>query len=96
MIEKTEQFLNSMRWKAFQFLNPVTATDKETFGFKTKNSPPAIAEMKHFEEGMINIIQNIEYRKVECQFQQDLTDDIASVKSDNRLLRPIKLQTFTS
>ena len=85
MIEKTEQFLNRMRWKAFHFLNPVTAADKETFGFKTKNSPPAIAEMKHFEEGMINIIQNIEYRKVECQFQQDLKDDIASVKSDNRL-----------
>ena len=67
MIEKTEQFLNRRRWKAFHFLNPVTAADKETFSFKTKNSPPAIAEMKHFEEGMINIIQTIEYSKVECQ-----------------------------
>ena len=42
-----------MRWKAFHFLNPVTAADKEAFGFKTKNFSPTLEEMKPFEEGMI-------------------------------------------
>jgi len=48
-----------MRWKAFHYLNPVTAADSETFGFKTKNCPPVVKEMKGFEGGLIRIIQNI-------------------------------------
>jgi len=53
-------------------LSPITAADKETYGFKTRNCPPVIEEMKAFEEGMINIIQNIEFKDTYCQFQQDL------------------------
>ena len=85
MIVRTEEFLRRMRWKAFHFLNPVTATDKETFGFKTKNCPPTIEEMKPFEEGMTKMIQNIAYKDVKCQFQQVLKNDIASVKNEDRL-----------
>ena len=85
LIEKTEQFLCRMRWKAFHFLNPEQSTAKETFGFKTKNSLPAIEEMKNFEEGMINIIQNIEFKDIKCQFQNSLNEDIKSVKNDDRL-----------
>ena len=85
MIVRTEEFLRRMRWKAFHFLNPVTAADKETFGFKTKNCPPTIEEMKPFEEGMMKMIQNIAYKDVKCQFQQVLKNDIASVKNEDRL-----------
>ena len=85
MIEKTEQFLSRMRWKAFHYLNPLTAADKETFGFKTKNCPPVVEEMKGFEEGMIRIIQNITFKRTQSQFQQDLKKDIASVKNENCL-----------
>ena len=83
MIEKTEQFLSRMRWKAFHYLNPVTAANKETFGFKTKNCPPVVEEMKSFEEGMISIIQIITFKRAQSQFQQDLQGDIASVKKNN-------------
>ena len=74
-----------MRWKAFHYLNTVTTADKETFGFKTKNCPPVVEEMKGFEEGMIRIIQNIVFKKTHSQFQQELKGDIASVKNDDRL-----------
>ena len=59
MIAKSEEFLRRVRWKAFHYLNPVTAAEKETFGFKTKNCPPTIEETRPFEEGMIKLIQNI-------------------------------------
>ena len=85
LIEKTEQFLSRMRWKAFHYLNPVTAAEKETFGFKTRNCPPVVEEMKSFEEGMIHIIQNISFKGTQSQFQEGLEDDIASVKNDSRL-----------
>lgn len=63
----------------------MTTADKETFGFKTKNCPPVVEEMKGFEEGMIRIIQNIAFKKTHSQFQQELKGDIASVKNDDRL-----------
>ena len=85
LIEKTEQFLSRMRWKAFHYLNPVTAAEKETFGFKTRNCPPVVEEMKSFEEGMIHIIQNISFKGTKSQFQEGLEEDIASVKNDSRL-----------
>ncbi|KAK3739663.1 hypothetical protein QZH41_014203 [Actinostola sp. cb2023] len=85
MIDKTEQLLRRMRWKAFHFLNPELTTVKENFGFKTRNCPPVIEEMKKFEDGMISIIQNINFQDVKCQFQQDLKEDIKSVKNDKHL-----------
>ena len=85
LIEKTEHLLRRMRWKAFHYLNPVTTADKETFGFNTKNCPPVVEEMKDFEDCMISIIQNISFKRTQCQFQRDLQDDIAAVNNKDRL-----------
>ena len=70
-----------MRWKAFHFLGLTTPANKNTFGFKSKNCPPSVKEMRAFEEGMINIIKNIEYK----EFQQDLKKDISSIKNEDCL-----------
>ena len=49
LIEKTEVFIKNIRWKAFFFLNPNTkVSDKETFGFKSRKTPPVIDELKVF------------------------------------------------
>ena len=63
-----ERFLNRMRLKAFHFLNPVRAAEKETFGFKIKNCPPVAEETKRLGEG-IRIIQNIFFKVTQSQFQ---------------------------
>lgn len=70
-----------MRWKAFH----TTPADKKTFGFKSKNCPPSVEEMRTFEERMINIMKNIAYKDVRCQFQQDLKKDMSSIKNEERL-----------
>ena len=58
---------------------------KETFGFKTKNCPPIVDEMKSFEEGMTNIIRNISYKNTTCHFQEELKKDIATVKNEDHI-----------
>ena len=85
LIDKTEQFLRRMRWKAFHLLNPGQTADKKTFGFKTKNCPPVIEELRCFEEGMVQIIQNVEFKNMKCQFQKELNEDIKLIKNENRL-----------
>ena len=73
-----------MRWKVFHYLNPVTAAEKETFGFKTRNCPPVVEEMKSFEEGMIHIIQKISFKGTQSQFQEGQGSKLK--KSSGRLL----------
>ena len=63
LIEKTEQFLRRMRWKAYYFLNPNdNSTAKETYGFKSTKNPPFVDEMKPFEDDMLKLIQSIKFK----------------------------------
>ena len=59
LIEKTEQFLRRMRWKAYFFLNPSTISNtKDTYGFKSAKNPPPVEELKEFENDMLKMIQS--------------------------------------
>ena len=76
-----------MRWKAFFFLNGNTGdTGHENYGFRSNKFPPAINELKEFEEKMTNLIQNIEFGNKNNVFQQKLTRDLKAVKSQNKLM----------
>ena len=83
-IEKTEHFLRRMRWKAYHFLNPTESTAKDTYGFKSRNSPPRINELIPFEDGMLNLIQNIEFKDVKCNFQNEMNSDIKNKINANK------------
>ena len=86
LIEKTENFLKRLRWRAFFFKNPKSAGDsKETYGFKSRRSPPVIDDLKVFEENMTNLIQNIEFEHQRNSFQNQLKSDLNSIKKDNKL-----------
>ena len=79
IVEKTEIFIRRMRWKAYFYLNPNTTQDrKQTFGFKSNHSPPAIEELKKFEECMLNLVSNITFkqRSKGDDFQKQLAHDI--------------------
>ena len=88
-IEKTEQFLRRLRWKAYHFLNQNSEAEKETYGFKSRNSPPQINDLIPFEEGMAKLIQNIKFKDTKCSFQSQLNNDIKNkIKKPNTLLIP--------
>ena len=47
LIEKAEQFLHRMIWKAYLYLNPGTISNtKDTYGFKSTKNPLLIAADK--------------------------------------------------
>ena len=73
LIEKTQSFLQRLRWKAHHFLHPTnTSTNKETFGFKTTTSPSPVAELHDIEERMITLVQNIEFQPTNSILQNKL------------------------
>ena len=86
LLNKTQTFLQRMRWKAYHFQRPTdNATTKETFGFKTTHSPPPHPDLKEFENRMLSIVKNIEFKNSTSEFQKKLSHDIKSIQDDSRL-----------
>ena len=87
LIEKTEQFLCKMRWKAHFFLNPnMTSSSKETYGFKSSKNPPPVEELKDFEDGMLKMIQSVKFKQVNNPFLNKLREDTDRIKNEPKLL----------
>ena len=86
-----------MRWKLFFFLNP-SAVDshKGTFGFSSCKSPLQVNALLNFEKRLLSMIENIKFRKVNCEFQQKLSSDIQNniMKSEKLLVPADKTSNF--
>ena len=88
-IEKTENFICRLRWKAYYFLNGAESAANESYGFKSRISPPQINELLPFEEDMTRLTQNIKFKDTKCSFQSKLNADIKNkIKKPNTLLIP--------
>lgn len=88
-ISSTENLIRCTRWRSFFFLNPdIKQETKETFGFKSTRSPPKIPELDEFEEEMLNLVENIEFRSTTNTFQKKLSKDIKDIKQTEHLLIP--------
>ncbi len=89
LIEKTELLCRRMRWRAFFYLRSTPDAKKhETYGFNSTKSPPSIPQMLNFENRLINMINNLKFRKVNCNFQNQLSSDIRNIKKSNYLFVP--------
>ena len=87
LIERTEQFLHRMRWKAHSFLNPdTTSFTKETYGFKSTKNPPSIEELKDFEDDMLKMIQSVKFKQVNNPFLNRLKENTDHIKNEPKLL----------
>ena len=100
LIDKAEKFMRNIRWRTFFFLNPdMSAENKETYGFRSTKSPPQIPELKEFEDGMLNIVQKIEFKNTSKPFQQKLSNDTETIKkkvTNYLLLRTKQLTSINS
>ena len=90
LIEKIESVIKRMRWKAHFFLkedsNNETKQEKETYGFKTRKCPLQCEEMEHFKKDMMNIVKNLELRKMKDQFQDKLKEDEKKINASPNIL----------
>ena len=81
LIDKVENVVNRMRWKAHFLLNGPAFGENCKYGFKSKKSAPACSEMKSFEESLVRMIEKIEFRKVDDEFLSTLDNDLRKIKS---------------
>ena len=85
LIAKTESLIQRMRWKAFFFLNKnCNDTSKESYGFKSKRSPPHVAELNEFEDCMLEMIQRVEFKTntYSNDFQKKLNKDVKEIQEE--------------
>ena len=82
LMDKIDQVIKRMRWKAFFYTNRSEDT-QETYGFKLLNCRPKIKEMVPFEKDLWNLVK---FRKIKSNFQRQLNEDIRVIKRSNKVL----------
>ncbi|MCP3852632.1 MAG: hypothetical protein GY694_20755, partial [Gammaproteobacteria bacterium] len=84
-INKTEQFLQRVRWKVHFFENPNDKIEKETYGFKTKRNAPQSKSLINFEHDLTHLISNLEYSNKKTAFQKQLERDVKDINNSNKV-----------
>ena len=85
-INSMEKFSRNLDWRAHFFLNPPSkTTHKENFGFKSLAPSPYVKELKHFKEGLVNIVKDIKFENIHNSFQNKLEKDIKEIKKEKRI-----------
>ena len=82
-----------MRWKALEYLGQLPPSDKETYGFRSKKCPPVVKELSKFEEDMMKMIQNIEFRRTDNEFQRKMREDVKQIKQCGKVVVPADKST---
>ena len=76
LLEKTENLIERMRWKAFFYLQPKDPTKKmntkNNYGFKTQNSPPFNRLLQNFEYDLLGMIKKVEFKEKLSKYQNEL------------------------
>ena len=88
LLEKIEAVIKRMRWKATFFDSESDNEDeivRETYGLKTKATPPPVKEMNAFEKDLIDMINTLKFRKIRNDFQTTLNNDIRSINECNKI-----------
>ena len=88
LISKVENVLKRMRWKALQFLGKLEENNKETYGFKSRICPQSVDELSKFEDDLMLMIKNIDFRNVYSKFQEKLKYDITKIRSSKKVIVP--------
>ena len=82
---KTAKFLKRIRWKALAFLGKLRSSDKDSYGFKTVKCSSSVKELVSFEIDMMDMIKNLEFKRINNEFQLNLRNDIRQISRSNNL-----------
>ena len=84
-MDKVENFLRRIRWKAYFYENPGEDSDQnKNYGFKWNLTPPPNDHLIEFQNAMYDMIKNIEFRSFRNIFQSKLKKDLKKVKSSGK------------
>ena len=85
LIMKTEHFLKRRRWKALAFLGKLKGNNKDNCGFKTAKCPSWVKELVPFENDMMDMIKNLEFKRVNSELQSKLKNNVRQIRKSNNL-----------
>ena len=74
-----------MRWNVYEFQGKLDGNNKNTYGFKSLKCSPPVNEMKNFENELLLLVRNIEFKNVQKEFQKKLKEDINEIKTSDKL-----------
>ena len=77
-----------MRWKTLQFQGKLESDNKETYGLKSRKCPNGVDELSKFEDDLMLMIKNIEFRNVSNTFQDQLKNDISEIRNTEKVIIP--------
>ena len=86
LIEKIESFVTRLRWKAHFFLSPESTNDKQqqndalVHGLKSSKAPPQVKELSAFEDDLVKMTENLEFRPVNDAFLNKLSKDADKIR----------------
>ena len=86
LTEKIEAVIRRMRWKAAFFDGNVeNNVGQKTYGLKSSKTPPVVKELIAFEEDLWKLVTRLKFRRVNCEFQSKLKEDIKSTKRSKKV-----------
>ena len=93
LVEKTEALIKRMRWKATFFLandekDGEDSAKPETYGLPTKKCPMQVKELIPFENDLLKMIRNVEFRETGNEFQSKMRRDVRNMRVSGETLTP--------
>ena len=86
LISKVESVIKRMRWKTLEFLGKLDSTRKKTYDFNSCKCPPIVDELSDFENELMLLVKNIEFRYVNNNFQKTLNGDMKRINTTEKVL----------
>ena len=81
---KFEQFNKQIRWKALFFENETGSLFN--YGLQTRKCPPQHKDLVEFKYYFQKMISNVQFRRVNNDFQSSLRNDIRSIQSSKKTI----------
>ena len=87
LIEKIKLVIKGIAWKAHFYNKDEEAKEvPRNYIFKRLNYPSPIKELSSFERELFNLLNIIQFRKVQSEFQRKLKEDIQLISSECKTL----------
>ena len=64
----------------------MTRYNCSVYGLKSDECSPQLKELIPFEDGLVDLVKNIKFRKVRNDFQMKLREDLMKVRSSRKTL----------
>ena len=86
LINKTENVVHRMRWKARFFLyGDDGSTRNDYFNLPSNKCAPPMKEMKDFEDDLTNLISSVKFRNVNDPFLKQIGKDMTKVNDSKHI-----------